>query len=204
MLVVGVTGGIGSGKSAVTDRFAQREICVVDADLAARLVVEPGKPALKEIGEHFGLHLISGDGSLDRAALRKIVFSSSEERLWLEQLTHPLIGEEIVHQIQSSQSPYTIFVSPLLIETSQHALTDRILLVDVPVELQVQRTMARDNNSEEQVLAIIASQASRDDRLARADDVIVNDKDLAHLDRRVAQLHKFYLQLAEEKSADKR
>lgn len=202
MLVVGVTGGIGSGKSAVTDRFAERGICVVDADLAARVVVEPGKPALKEIAEHFGSHLISNDGTLDRAALRNVVFADAEERHWLEQLTHPLIGEEIVHQIQNSRSPYTIFVSPLLIETSQHALTDRILLVDVPVELQLQRTMARDNNSEEQVMAIIASQASREDRLARADDVIVNDKDLAHLDGEVSRLHDFYMQLANENNSD--
>ncbi|MFK7731713.1 MAG: dephospho-CoA kinase [Pseudomonadales bacterium] len=198
MLVIGVTGGIGSGKSAVTDRFADHDICVVDADIAARVVVEPGKPALQAIEDYFGPHLITYDGALDRAALRKIVFEDKEQRLWLEQLTHPLIGEEIMLQIQSSISPYTIFVSPLLIETSQHALTDRILLVDVPVELQVERTIARDNNSEAQVRAIIASQASREDRLARADDVIVNDKDLAHLDKEVARLHEFYLQLADK------
>lgn len=197
MLVIGVTGGIGSGKSAVTDRFAEHDIAVVDADIAARVVVEPGKPALERIAEHFGPQLISEDGSLDRAALRKIVFADREQRLWLEQLTHPLIGEEIVHQIQNAQSPYTIFVSPLLIETSQQALADRILLVDVPVELQLKRTMARDNNSEEQVRAIIASQASREERLRRADDVIVNDKDLAHLDTEVARLHAFYLGLAQ-------
>lgn len=198
MLVIGVTGGIGSGKSAVTDRFAEHGICVVDADVTARVVVEPEKPALKKIAEHFGSHLILDDGSLDRAALRKIVFADKEQRLWLEQLTHPLIGEEIVRQIQNSQSPYTIFVSPLLIETSQQALADRILLVDVPVELQIERTMARDNNSEEQVRAIIASQASREERLQRADDVIVNDKDLAHLDREVARLHEFYLKLSDD------
>ncbi len=201
MLVIGVTGGIGSGKSAVTDRFAERGICVVDADLAARVVVEPGKPALQKIAEHFGPHLITENGSLDRAALRKIVFAEKEQRLWLEKLTHPLIGEEIVHQLQNSESAYTIFVSPLLIETSQHTLTDRILLIDVPVKLQLERTMARDNNSEEQVRAIMASQASREQRLKRADDVIVNDKDLVHLDKEVARLHDFYLQLASD-SAD--
>lgn len=200
MLVVGVTGGIGSGKSAVTDRFAELNICVVDADVVARVVVEPGKPALRKIAEHFGSHLILENGALDRAALREIVFTDKEQRLWLERLTHPLIGEEITRQLQASQSPYTIFVSPLLIETSQHALADRILLVDVPVELQIKRTMARDNNNEDQVRAIIASQASREDRLRRADDVIVNDKDLAHLDREVARLHAFYLRLAAEKT----
>ncbi len=196
MLVIGVTGGIGSGKSAVTDRFADRDICVVDADVAARVVVEPGQPALARIAEHFGSHLILEDGSLDRAGLRQIVFAEEQQRLWLEQLTHPLIGEEIVRQIQQSRSAYTVFVSPLLIETSQHTLANRILLVDVPVELQIQRTMARDDNSEEQVRAIIASQASREERLARADDVIVNDRDLAHLDREVSRLHEFYLALA--------
>lgn len=201
MLVIGVTGGIGSGKSAVTDRFAEHDICIVDADIAARVVVEPGKPALNRIAEHFGTHLITDDGSLDRAALRKIVFADKDQRLWLEQLTHPLIGEEIAHQIQNSRSPYTIFVSPLLIETSQQALADRILLVDVPVELQIERTMSRDKNSEEQVRAIIASQASREQRLERADDVIVNDKDLAHLDSEVARLHAFYLQLVDENNA---
>lgn len=200
MLVIGVTGGIGSGKSAVTDRFAQRGIDVVDADIAARVVVEPGKPALAKISEHFGSHLILYDGSLDRAALRAIVFSEKEHKQWLEHLTHPLIGEEIIRQIQSSSSQYTIFVSPLLIETSQHELTDRILLVDVPVEVQIQRTMARDTNTEEQVRAIVASQASREERLARADDIIVNDQGLAHLDREVDRLHAFYLQLAKDRN----
>lgn len=203
MLVIGVTGGIGSGKSAVTDRFAGHGIVVVDADLAARVVVEAGKPALSAIAEHFGEHFIQADGQLDRAELRKAVFADEAERKWLEQLTHPLIGEEITAQLEKSESAYTIFVSPLLIETPQHHLADRILLVDVPVEVQIERTMSRDDNDEAQVRAIIASQASREERLAKADDVISNDRDFAWLDSEVARLHQRYLELAAEKNQAK-
>lgn len=198
MLIVGVTGGIGSGKTAVTDRFAERGICIVDADLAARVIVEPGKPALASIAEHFGASFIHEDGNLNRAALRTAIFEDASAKQWLEQLTHPLIGEEILAQIEASQSSYTVLVSPLLIETMQHQLTHRILVVDVPVELQVERTMARDANDEAQVRAIIAAQASREQRLARADDVIVNDKDLAWLDAEVERLHTQYLSLAKQ------
>jgi len=197
MYVIGVTGGIGSGKSAVTDRFAERGIVVVDADLAARVVVEPGKPALAAIADQFGENLIQSDGQLDRAALRKLVFAEEKNRLWLEQLTHPLIGEEIAQQLQHSKSPYTVFVSPLLIETPQQDLADRILVVDVPVEIQIERTMARDSNDEAQVKAIIASQATREQRLEKADDVICNDRGFEWLDEEVTRLHQVYLKLAE-------
>lgn len=196
MYIVGLTGGIGSGKTAVTDRFAALGVTIVDADLAARVVVEPGTPALAAIAQHFGDHLILDNGQLDRAALRKLVFADQAERHWLERLTHPLIGEEIARQLHASQSAYTIFVSPLLIETTQRDLAQRILVIDVPVEVQIERTMARDNNSEQQVRAIIASQASREQRLAKADDVILNDQGLDHLDKEVQRLHTMYLQLA--------
>ena len=119
---MGITGGIGSGKSAVTERFEQLGITVVDADLAARVIVEPGRPALTAIAEHFGADIIQADGTLDRAALRQRVFADDEERLWLEQLTHPLIGQEIIDQMAASTSPYTILSSPLLLETSQKDL----------------------------------------------------------------------------------
>ncbi len=195
MLVIGVTGGIGSGKSAVTDRFAEHGVTVVDADLAARVIVQPGKPALQSIAEHYGEGLILDNGELDRAALRTIIFADPEERHWLEALTHPLINEEIQAQIAAASSSYTILASPLLIETMQHQLVDRILVVDVPVELQIQRTVARDQNSEQQVRAIINSQASREERLAKADDVIVNDRGLSWLDQEVKRLHAFYLSL---------
>ena len=198
MLVIGVTGGIGSGKTAATDRFQTHGITVVDADLASRVIVEPGRPALKAIEEHFGSRVIAADGTLDRRALREIVFADPEQRKWLEQLTHPLIGQEIVNQIQASQSPYTILASPLLLESSQHQMASRVLVIDVPVELQVARTITRDDTTEEGVKAIIAAQMPRQERLQRADDVICNDQDLAHLHQAVDKLHETYLQLARQ------
>lgn len=198
MLVIGVTGGIGSGKTAATDRFQEHGITVVDADLASRVIVEPGRPALKAIADHFGPHLIAADGSLDRRALREIVFADPAQRKWLEQLTHPLIGQEIVSQIQASTSPYTILASPLLLESSQHQMASRVLVIDVPVELQIARTVTRDETTEAGVKAIIAAQMSRQARLSKADDVICNDQDLNHLHNEVDTLHQTYLQLARD------
>lgn len=196
MFVVGITGGIGSGKTAVSERFAARGVAVVDADVASRAVVEPGRPALDAIAEHFGRELIRADGTLDRAALRTKVFADPAERQWLEALLHPKISEHIAEQLAAATSEYAILVSPLLLETSQARFAHRVLVVDVPEELQVARTMARDDNDEAQVRAIMAAQASREARLARADDVIVNDADLDTLDARVAELHERYLELA--------
>ena len=196
-LVVGMTGGIGSGTSAVTERFEQRGITVVDADLAARVVVEPGRPALAAIAEHFGADFIQADGSLDRAALRQRVFAEPQERLWLEQLTHPLIGQEILHQVETSQSAYTILSSPLLLETSQKDLVDCVVVVDVPEETQLQRTMQRDANAEAQVKRIMAAQMQRQDRLELADIVIDNSRSLQELDSLVEELHKEFLLRAE-------
>ena len=198
---VGITGGIGSGKSAVSDRFAQHGITIVDADVASRVVVEPGRPALTRIAEHFGAELITSSGTLDRALLRSKVFSSEQERKWLEALLHPLIAEEIQSGLANSRSPYTVLVSPLLLETTQHSYVDRILVVDVPVELQLRRTMARDNNSESQVRAIIAAQMARDTRRSRADDLISNDGSLEQLQQQVDALHQRYLALAAAKAA---
>jgi dephospho-CoA kinase len=195
--IVGITGGIGSGKSAVTARFESRGITVVDADLAARVVVEPGKPALEAIARHFGPELILADGSLDRAALRQRVFADEAQRRWLEQLTHPLIGEEILAQLAASVSPYTILSSPLLLETSQRDLADCIVVVDVPESVQLERTVRRDNNTEEQVRRIMAAQMSRSERLAGADIVIDNSASLAALDDVVDELHKEFLLRAE-------
>jgi dephospho-CoA kinase len=191
--VVGLTGGIGSGKSAVSERFEALDIRVVDADVASRVVVEPGGPALMAIEAHFGDDVIASDGSLDRAALRKLVFEDATERRWLEMLTHPLINEYIAEQLAGATSTYAILAHPLLVETSQTRICNRVLVVDVPEELQLERTMARDDNSEAQVRAIMAAQASREERLAAADDVIVNDQDLSFLDREVARLHQVYL-----------
>ena len=196
-LVVGITGGIGSGKSAVTSRFEALGITVVDADLASRVIVEPGKPALEAIREHFGSAVITPEGVLDRAQLRSLVFASPDERVWLEQLTHPLIGQEITDQLAASMSPYTILSSPLLLETSQKQRADTIVVVDVPEETQLARTIARDNNDADQVKRIMAAQMSREDRLALADIVIDNSEPIDELDSVVADLHREFLEQAE-------
>ncbi|WCD81552.1 MULTISPECIES: dephospho-CoA kinase [Pseudomonas] len=193
--ILGLTGGIGSGKSAVATHFGNLGVHLVDADHAARWVVEPGRPALALITEHFGSDVLQADGQLDRATLRQRIFEHPEERRWLENLLHPLIGEEIVRDLASAQSPYAILVSPLLIESGQHRMTQRVLVVDAPEAVQIQRTMARDKVSEEQVGAILKAQASREKRLEAADDVLVNDRDLEWLQREVERLHAFYLTL---------
>ncbi len=198
--VVGITGGIGSGKSAVSDRFSNLGIKIVDADIASRVVVEPGQPALEKIAEHFGAELITAEGALDRTALRHKVFADDAERDWLQKLLHPLINAYISEELANAQSPYAMLAHPILIETGQNAICDRVLVVDVPESLQIERTMSRDDNSEEQVRNIMAAQAKREDRLAAADDVIVNDQDLAHLDREVARLHEDYLAAARSKN----
>ncbi len=187
--VLGVTGGIGSGKSAATDHIESLGITVVDADLAARVIMEPGKPALTAVAEHFGEELILADGSLDRAALRTLVFADPDERLWLEQLTHPLIGEEILRQITAASSEYVVLASPLLLEGAQHELCDKVLVIDVPENLQIERTMARDENSREQVERIMAAQLDRQARLARADFVIENTGTIDSLHDAVEAIH---------------
>ncbi len=194
--IIGVTGGIGSGKTAVSDRFAERGITVVDADIASRAVVEPGRTALSAIAEHFGDEVISPNGSLDRALLRQKVFADEAERKWLERLTHPLIRDEIINGLEQATSPYALLVSPLLVESGQSELTQRILVIDVDEAVQLKRTMARDDNPEAQVKAIMAAQASRETRLDYADDVIHNSGSLDDLNQQIEQLHQQYLQLA--------
>jgi dephospho-CoA kinase len=196
--VVGVTGGIGSGKSAACAVFEELGITVVDADQAARVVVQPGTEGLQKIAAHFGDGVIQIDGTLDRAAMRRLVFENPDERQWLERLLHPLIGIEISRGIQAATSPYVILASPLLLEARQNTLADRVLVIDVSEETQLQRAMARDDNSEPQVRAIIASQIDRQSRLAAADDVIENDGSLAALREKVIALHERYLELAAE------
>ena len=196
MFVLGLTGGIGSGKSAVAACFKEHGIKVVDADIAARKVVEPGMPALQAIAEHFGEQILQADGTMDRAALRSIVFNDQQQRLWLEQLLHPAIGEWIKSELASATSAYAILESPLLLETEQRKSTQRALVVDVSKELQIERAMARDDNSREQIEAIIAAQLPREERLARADDVIDNSGSLADLQSAVDTLHQQYLKIA--------
>lgn len=199
-MIIGITGGIGSGKSAVTSRFEELGIVIVDADLAARVVVEPGRPALAAIAKRFGKEILLADGSLDRAALRQKIFADERERLWLEQLTHPLIGQEILDQIEASASPYTILSSPLLLETSQKDLTDVVVVVDVPEEVQLQRTVIRDANDEAQVRRIMAAQMDRQTRLEGADIIIDNSRSLEELEDVVTELHKEFLLRAEKES----
>ncbi|QNH75603.1 dephospho-CoA kinase [Pseudomonas protegens] len=192
---LGLTGGIGSGKSAAAQHFIDLGVHVIDADHAARWVVEPGRPALEQIARHFGQGVLQADGQLDRAALRKLIFEVPEQRRWLEALLHPLIAEEIVKHLARAESPYAILVSPLLIESGQSRMTQRILVIDVPQPLQIERTLQRDQISEQQVRAILQAQASREERLRHADDVLVNDRDQAWLRSEVERLHHFYLTL---------
>ncbi|MFB4394427.1 MULTISPECIES: dephospho-CoA kinase [unclassified Pseudomonas] len=192
---LGLTGGIGSGKSAAAERFVELGVHLVDADQAARWVVEPGRPALASIVERFGPGVLLEDGQLDRAALRQLIFADPSQRQWLEQLLHPLIGQEIFSYLAKAESPYAVYVSPLLIESGQYRKTQRILVIDVPQEVQVQRTLQRDNTSEAQVQAILKAQLAREERLRHADDVLVNDRDLPWLHEQVDRLHHFYLTL---------
>lgn len=193
--VLGLTGGIGSGKSAVAEAFGELGVHWVDADHAARWVVEPGRPALAQIARHFGEGVLAADGSLDRAALRGLIFQDPKQRKWLEQLLHPLIRQEVAEYLAKAQSAYAIMVSPLLIESGQYRQTDRVLVVDVPEALQLQRAARRDHASEEQIRAIINAQASREERLRHADDVLLNDRDMGWLKAEVERLHNFYLTL---------
>lgn len=192
-MIIGLTGGIGSGKTAVSDSFEALGIDVVDADLASRVVVQKGKPCLLKIAQHFGEDILTKEAELDRAKLREIIFKSEEEKNWLESLLHPAIANQIQDELNASKSPYTILVSPLLLETNQKDFCSKVLAVDVPVETQIERTLKRDGVSKEQVQAIINSQISRNDRLNLADEVIVNDGTLEDLEIAVKILHEKFL-----------
>ncbi|HAF92474.1 MAG TPA: dephospho-CoA kinase [Pseudomonas sp.] len=193
--ILGLTGGIGSGKSAAAERFAELGVHVVDADQVARSVVEPGSAALAQIVDRFGVPILASSGELNRAALRERIFTSVEDRHWLERLLHPLIRQKIWASLSRAESPYAVLVSPLLVESRQHEQVDRVLVIDVPEDLQLQRVLARDQVSEDQVRAILAAQARREDRLRHANDVLVNDRDLSWLRQEVDRLHDRYLQL---------
>ncbi len=199
MFVLGITGGIGSGKTAVSDRFQALGVDVIDADLCSRVVVEKGRPALAKIAERFGSMILTADGELDRAELRSIIFRDHNEKKWLESLLHPLIGEEVFNQLAAASSEYVILASPLLVESQQNLICDKVLVVDVPEDTQITRTCARDGNDVEQVKSIIQSQADRETRLAAASDVIENTQGFEFLDESVNELHKVYTSLAREK-----
>ena len=194
--VVGLTGGIGSGKSAASQWFEQQGICVVDADIVAREVVEPNQPALLAIQNAFGDWVIDTDGSLNRRALREHIFTSPDARQVLEEITHPAIRNRIIEQLAQAKSPYVLLVSPLLFETNQHALTQHTLLIDAPEELQIQRASSRDGQSAEQIQKIIQAQMPRHKKKQLANDIVINDGDLTHLYQQLEQLHQDYLQRA--------
>ena len=200
--VVGLTGGIGSGKSTIAELFAELGVSVIDADLVARQVVEKGSPLLAEIATHFGPEILLEDGALNRAALREKVFNHESEKQWLNQLLHPAIRHEMLQQLAAQDAPYCIFMVPLLIENKLTALCQRILVVDVSEQTQMTRASKRDNNQLALIKNIMQSQVSRSERLQHADDVINNDADLSeslpHLKQTVLDLHHLYLQLAEK------
>lgn len=198
--IVGLTGGIGSGKSTVASLFNNIGISGVDADIVAREVVAPGTPCLTQIQQHFGSQAITSSGELNRKWLRERIFSQPEEKIWLNQLLHPVIRQELLRQLADIKAPYALLIAPLLLESQLNRYTDRVLVVDVPEQIQLQRTLARDNVSEQQVSAIMASQLSRQARLEQADDIIINEGTTAELQQQVTTLHQQYLKLAAKQS----
>lgn len=196
-MIVGLTGGIGSGKSEVSSRFERLGIEVVDADVIAREVVTPGSFALHKIVEHFGNGILFSSGHLDRKKLREFIFEDPSEKIWLENLLHPIIRTETIAQLRRSQSAYTILSSPLLLETDQYKLVDRILVVDANEQLQVERASSRDTSNPDQIKKIMATQMNREARCAKADDIIHNHGDLQELQQQIELLHSRYLNLAQ-------
>jgi len=201
--VVGISGGIGSGKTTVTDLFAKYGIEVIDADVIAREVVEPGSPALKAIVHKFGQFVLnesggSSSGTLDRAKLRNLVFNNIETKNWLNQLLHPAIRQQMLLQTKQAKSAYCLLSVPLLVESKLYEQVDRVVIVDVDEQTQLQRTLLRDKTNEQQILAIMSAQATRQQRLAVADDIIDNNGKADDLAEQVAQLHKKYLQIAQQ------
>ncbi|HAS16005.1 MAG TPA: dephospho-CoA kinase [Idiomarina abyssalis] len=191
--VVGVTGGIGSGKSAATAEFEKLGITVVDADVVARQVVMPGTPCLQAIAEHFGNQLLTEGGELNRKALRQRVFSNPREKEWLNELLHPAIRQELISQLELADSPYVILSAPLLLENGLEKYCQRVLVVDIPESLQISRTIQRDDSPKKEVEAIMKAQLSRSERLKKANDVLNNDGSLEQLEQQVLQLHQRYL-----------
>jgi dephospho-CoA kinase len=197
MLIIGLTGGIGSGKSTVARLFADKGIPVLDADIIARNLTQPGEPALVAIVEHFGIHVLHKDGNLNRAKLRDFIFQNPAERRWLEQLLHPLIRDKLSQELagisaSGNKAPYCIIVIPLLLETEAYPFIDRILVVDAPEHLQIERVSIRDSTLAANAKAIVSTQLDRQERLKRADDVIINDSTQAALGPQVDKLHNEY------------
>ncbi len=197
--VIGLTGGIASGKTTVANLFKQQfKIDIVDADIVAREVVEPNTPGLNAIIEHFGTNIVHDDQTLDRAKLRERIFSHPEEKAWLNGLLHPMISEKMIEDLEQVTSDYALLVVPLLVENKLDSLCDRVLVVDVEPQTQISRTVKRDNVSEEQAKAILASQASREQRLALADDVVKNNPNDPELLLQITDLHEKYLAMCKK------
>ena len=193
--IVGLTGGIGSGKTTVANLFADLGVVLVDADIVAREVVSPGSKGLAAIVKHFGADILLSDGNLNRSKLRERIFDNDEQRLWLNGLLHPLIRETMLKNCKEAQSNYVIMVVPLLFENGLDRLVQRTLLVDISPQLQQQRTMARDDVSAKQVQNIIGSQATRAEKLSKADDVIDNQGEISALKCKVDALNSLYLKI---------
>lgn len=198
MLTVGLTGGIGSGKSTVARLFAELGVTVIDADVIAREVVKIGKPAYQEILLHFGADILTSDKTIDRSKLREIIFADSQKREWLEKLLHPIILQELFNQAKQAKSEYCILIIPLLFEAKLENDIHRILVVDAEEELQIQRVTQRDKVSKEQISATIKAQISRQKRLEATHDVIDNNQTLDDLKHQVEFLHRSYLALAKK------
>ncbi len=204
MFIVGLTGGIASGKSTVARYFAERGVPVIDADEIAREVVLPGEPALVKLTTLFGEDILDAQGQLNREALRQQVFADTSKRRQLEAVLHPAIGARMAQAIAKAKGPYLILMVPLLVETGQHRLVNRVLVVDVPEQVQMARLMQRDGIDASQAQAMLAAQASREQRLAQAHDVIHNDCALARLPAMVDELHTAYLLMAQDPQARNR
>ncbi|ARC93115.1 dephospho-CoA kinase [Vibrio coralliilyticus] len=197
--VVGLTGGIASGKTTVANLFqSQFGIEIVDADVVAREVVEPGSEGLKAIEERWGSDILLHDGTLNRAKLREVIFANEEEKAWVNGLLHPMIREKMQADIAKVTSPYGLLVIPLMVENNLQSLADRVLVVDVDKQTQMQRTVERDGVPLEQVESILAAQASRTQRLAIADDVIKNNATNQELLPQITELHQKYLEICRE------
>ncbi len=196
MLKIGLTGGIGSGKSTVCRLFAEFGVPIVDADLIARQLVEPGQPALSIIAEAFGHEMLDQDGGLNRAKLRDVVFADADKKRELDGIMHPLVYAQIAEDVRALSADYCVIAVPLLLESKNPYAVDRVLLVDCPVEAQIARVIARDKLTRQQVQAIIDSQMSRHERLGKADDVIDNIAGTEQLAEQVKRLHNSYILLA--------
>lgn len=194
-LIIGLTGGIGSGKSTVGAMFGELGVPVLDADQVARELVCPGCPALQRIAEEFGPGLLDSSGGLDRAALRRLVFADPARRQALEAILHPLIGARVEEWVSRVSASYCVLLIPLLLESGWTDKVDRVAVVDMPETLQIRRTMERDGLTAGDVEAIMRAQVSREQRLGRAHDVITNDRDMSHLRDQVEKLHRLYLDL---------